>query len=178
MKRTNYMVAMMLFTALFMSCNKKAQANTPKEFTPADVPDYLDVGFSSMGFSWLKGYDMATLPENLVIPNGIEYIDEKAFANCKILESVVIPESLTDIRDGAFYDCENLKSVTFPATLRGIGANAFEYCTALEGNISIPGGVHTIGRQAFKDCKAIKSVAIEEGVTKNTASKHAQKRST
>ena len=126
MKRTNYMVAMMLFTALFMSCNKKAQANTPKEFTPADVPDYLDVGFSSMGFSWLKGYDMATLPENLVIPNGIEYIDEKAFANCKILESVVIPESLTDIRDGAFYD----KGVREPqcfATGNGVGSSPKEF---------------------------------------------------
>ena len=49
---------------------------------------------------------------DLVIPQGVTNIRNRAFANCKSIESVTIPASVTSIGLEAFEGCINLKIVT------------------------------------------------------------------
>lgn len=46
--------------------------------------------------------------KDVMIPDGVTAIDEKAFRGCETLESVVIPGSVISIRWGAFSFCKNI----------------------------------------------------------------------
>ena len=65
--------------------------------------------------------------KDVVIPQGVEKIGEKWFANSDI-ESVTIPTSVHEIQAGAFYCCRHLAKVIFKQSgsqLRVIGREAF-----------------------------------------------------
>lgn len=44
---------------------------------------------------------------------------------------VVIPDSVTSIGDRAFYDCHRLTSISIPDSVTSIGDNAFSECESL-----------------------------------------------
>ncbi len=48
-----------------------------------------------------------------IVPNGVTYISEQAFANCEYLTSITIPNSVTYIDYYAFGNCSNLENVYF-----------------------------------------------------------------
>ena len=50
--------------------------------------------------------------KDLVIPNGLNYIGDKAFSFCSGLTSLTIPEKVTNIGAGAFYECSGLTTIT------------------------------------------------------------------
>ena len=54
---------------------------------------------------------------DLVIPNGVDTINNYAFYNCSSLTSVTIPNSVTVIGWGAFRDCSSITSITFEGTV-------------------------------------------------------------
>ncbi|MCR5164172.1 MAG: leucine-rich repeat domain-containing protein [Thermoguttaceae bacterium] len=68
----------------------------------------------------------------VVIPEGVTKIGNRAFCGCKSLISVVIPESVTEIGDGAFMDCISLTSAAIPDSVQKIHSNAFSGCTSLK----------------------------------------------
>ena len=68
---------------------------------------------------------------DIVIPNSVTTIGDKAFYNCKGLTSVTIPNSVTTIGWWAFRDCSGLTSVTIPNSVTTIGMQAFEGCSGL-----------------------------------------------
>lgn len=61
------------------------------------IPDYCAAGCVQL--------------KNLILPNGIEEIGERAFYGCSALEAVVIPESMQKIGKEAFFMCPNLQTV-------------------------------------------------------------------
>ena len=70
------------------------------------------------------------LISNLVIPEGVNTIKSKTFANCYSITSVNIPNSVQTIGTAAFFCCPNLESVTI-----GNGISSFgNYSTFLECN--------------------------------------------
>ena len=101
--------------------------------------------------------------ENVVIPNGVTSIGEKAFENCESILSVKIPEGVTSIGSAAFFGCNNLENVSFPSSLKIIGGGSFRM-TALT-NVNIPDGVTTIGGSAFSLSSTLVSVTIPNSVT-------------
>lgn len=119
----------------------------------------------------------------VVIPNSVKIIGDKAFYNCKGITSVDIPDSVQEIGLWAFYECKALPHITIPDSVQKIGQSAFEGCTALAAvvipdsvkeirskafaecisltAIVIPASVQTIGPEAFLDCKSLRTVEIK-----------------
>lgn len=54
--------------------------------------------------------------ENVAIPEGIEIIEDEAFANNSILSVVIFPTTIKRIGDHAFYNCGKLEFVVFDAS--------------------------------------------------------------
>ena len=74
---------------------------------------------------------------DVVIPQGVTEILERAFQDCSKLVSVVIPDGVTGIGALAFISCGNLESVELPASVRKIGDSAFAFCRKLK-EVTIP----------------------------------------
>ena len=81
---------------------------------------------------------------DVVIPDGVTSIGDRAFSECTRLTSVIIPEGVTNIGEYAFSKCAGLKSITIPESVTSIDAWAFSECTGLT-SITIPESVTSIG---------------------------------
>lgn len=121
--------------------------------------------------------DENTEIQNLVIPNGVTSISNRAFQNCLGINSIIIPNSVTSIGRDAFEYCYGLESiefhcqkvdswfkdnpyileVTFGDEVTNIGNNAFQYCKGLT-SITIPKNITSIGDFAFQGCNLIKVI--------------------
>ena len=99
---------------------------------------------------------------DIVLPDGIKIIGEKAF-NFKKITSVVIPEGVDTIEAYAFSNCKNLKSAVLSNTIKKIGTGAFESCEQLT-DIVIPEGVETIDDKTFRSCENLESVTLPNTV--------------
>ena len=65
---------------------------------------------------------------------------------------------------GVFKNCASLKIESLPANLTSIGDEAFYGCT-LPTTIRISKQITTVGKNAFANCKGVKNVTVETGVT-------------
>lgn len=95
---------------------------------------------------------------NLVIPKTyrnlpVMRIAENAFDDCSSLLSVDIPNTIEWISSRAFANCTSLLKVKFEknSKLLEIGSNAFSGCSALY-NIDLPDSVNTVSKGAFDNC--------------------------
>ncbi len=125
-----------------------------------DHPAYrIDDGFllSRDGRELLYALRLDGRGGRIVVPDGVERIDNGAFADWESrlgssstapLEEIVLPASLREIGDGAFDNCRSLRTVALPEGLERIGERAFEGCGALEG-IVLPASLRETGEWAF-----------------------------
>ena len=101
---------------------------------------------------------------NLVIPNNVTSIGERAFQYCSGLTSVTIPNSVTSIGGSAFDGCSSLTSITIGNSVTSIGASAFRDCIGLT-SVTIPNSVTSIESYIFSSCTGLTSVTIPNSVT-------------
>ena len=101
---------------------------------------------------------------NLIIPNSVTSIGNRAFYGCSGLTSVSIPNSVTSIGESAFRSCSGLTSITIPNSVTSIGLAAFGRCSGLT-SVTIPNSVTSIGESAFYRCSGLTSVTIPNSVT-------------
>ena len=85
--------------------------------------------------------------ESIVIPEGVEIIEEQAFKDNNIT-SVICPDSLREIKYQAFYGCKNLRRVALNDGLISIGQEAF-LDTNLK-SVEIPDTVNVMGLTPFE----------------------------
>ncbi len=125
---------------------------------------------------------------NLIIPDGVTYISNRAFGGYKGLTSVTIPNSVTSIEDYAFAGCSGLAYVTIPNSVTSVGGGAFNGTAWLDNQpnglvyagkvaykykgempantrISIQNGTSLIADDAFYGCSGLTSITIPNSVT-------------
>ncbi len=107
-------------------------------------------------------YPMARPGDSYEVPEGVEAIAPRAFADCDGLRRVNLPASLRFIGDAAFSSCGNLAKADLPEGLRHIGSGAFYWCSALQ-SAHIPATVETIMAYAFGNCAGIDAFSVEPG---------------
>lgn len=170
--RTN--IASITIPSTVTKIEYRAFAENPTLKTVTVPNNVKDLGMGM--FSGCTGLTQATLPESVNkmgntmfwgctsltqvrLPQNITTLPELTFEGCKNLTHVDLPASITKIGQNAFKK-SGLTQITFPAGLTNIEANAFEGCNRLT-QVSIPGSAE-VDFMAFKDCKALKKVAISE----------------
>lgn len=98
---------------------------------------------------------------NVILPEGIKRIGQRAFFNCTNLKSLNLPNSIEELNFACFNGCA-LKQVKIPTKLKKIPESAFRDCTSLE-EVFIPTNVTTIVRNAFENCSTVKYLQISIG---------------
>ena len=89
---------------------------------------------------------------DVVIPQGVKKIGEKAFSGCEKLTSVIIPDGVTSIAPNAFSLCGNLTSIVIPRSVTNIGQLVFSFCGGLKSIIVEEGNTvyHSAGNCLIK----------------------------
>jgi hypothetical protein len=105
----------------------------------------------------------------LDLPEGLQSIGNRLFANCISLASLYVPSTVRKMGNYVFFKCTGLRSITLPDALETIEAGMFYKCTLLT-HIEIPPNVTKIGKHAFKDCEGLKHLRIPSSVVEIGAS--------
>ena len=135
-------------TILLTGCSNSKIPSTVKE-----IDNYAFRGFSAL--------------ESMDIPQGVEIIKYKTFADCENLKKVNFEPNavLSSVVESAFSNCTSLESIDLPASVRSIGSYAFEGCRGLK-SITLPDSVKQFGKERmFKGCYLLQSVELPKGVT-------------
>lgn len=93
-----------------------------------EVPEYLRYIIEG-NFAKITGCD-TDIEGEVVIPSSIEgypveRIASDAFAGCSELEEIVIPEGVQYMGSCTFYHCDKLRSITIPLSLEEVGEKQF-----------------------------------------------------
>ena len=89
------------------------------------------------------------------------HIGKYAFEQLTNLKEIVLPDTITCIEERAFAECRNLTAVELPETLTHIEAEAFINTKLKE--ISIPQSVIFMGKDAIAYCPDLTSVTLKDG---------------
>lgn len=105
--------------------------------------------YSSMPF-YLNG----ELVSDLVIPKGVNIINNFAFSRCKSLKTLKIEADVPTISRNAFNNCSNLTSVVITGNVTKVDSSAFQSCSKLT-TVTLPESVDTIGPSVFASCSSL-----------------------
>lgn len=93
-------------------------------------------------------YDYVGKEHDVVIPDSVTEIAERACWSNDDIETLYIPSSVKIIRQCAFWSCASLKSVRAEEGLEAIAGSAFWSCAALE-DAFLPQSLNKMGDSVF-----------------------------
>ena len=89
-------------------------------------------------------------------------IADGAFENQRDIQQVILPETVTVIGSNAFYGCTNLKEINLNH-VTSMGSGAFRQCAALQ-SVALGEGLRDVPEQAFMSCAKLKAVTLPSSV--------------
>jgi len=95
--------------------------------------------------------------EKIVLPEGLQVIDNNVFCGCRLLKNIELPHSLQVIGNFAFQNCISLEGVDLPKSLVSIGDSAFKGCSNIK-RAHLPTGTTFSGWEAFWHCDKLEDV--------------------
>lgn len=105
---------------------------------------------------------------NIYIPEGVEEIGSRAFAEASKLKCPVhLPSTVRKIGEAAFYSewgTVGITSINLPEGLEIVEGSAFHRCTNLLGTLEIPSTVTQIREEAFAFCSQLEGVILPAGL--------------
>ncbi len=101
----------------------------------------------------------------VVIPEGVITIVEKAFAGNTDIISVTFPVTLEKIGSWAFLNCTKLKKLTFLGNVKLLDEACFMKCKNLRSVVAVK-GLKRIEKRTFEECDKLKSVVISGATCK------------
>jgi len=105
-------------------------------------------------------YIVATETTEIIIPDSVTMIGDRAFEDCFFLKSVTIPDSVTRIGNKAFSYCDNLEKIIIPDSVTAIGDGAFSR-TDLK-HITLPDSVKVVGNNPFLSCDNLAEITVSD----------------
>ena len=109
--------------------------------------------------------------KSITIPEGIKKIGPSAFLYCSALEEVVFPkiedpDGLIEVSSDAFEYCPSLKTVINEDSLKQFeieGDKLVKY-TGISKHVTVPEGIHVIGRAAFANHAMLQSIDLPDSI--------------
>ncbi|MEE0948200.1 MAG: leucine-rich repeat domain-containing protein [Bacteroidales bacterium] len=98
-----------------------------------------------------EGFENCTNLSEIILPEGIKQIYNRAFSDCDALDSIALPASLECFATNAFHGCNNLRVVNF------LGADAPVFGC---GNYSITNPTQEDVLYAFTNCPLINTLYL------------------
>ena len=105
--------------------------------------------------------DYLGVKENLVLPDGVRYIIDNAFAGYVELRTVVVPGCYYSIPHACFIACYKMTDITIQEGVTYIAGSAFEDCWALK-EVYVPNTVDEMSTRIFKNCESLTTVHLSE----------------
>lgn len=130
-----------------------------------DIKDEVKKIVISEGITYIGNWNFADFKnaEEIIFPNTLEVIGERAFYNCSSIRILTLPEGLKEIKDGAFNSCTSIVRINLPKSLEKIRNSAFMNLPKLTA-ITIPQNVKSVGKWAFFGCTSLSGIYITGGV--------------
>lgn len=101
-------------------------------------------------------------PAEVSVPQGVERIEKRAFADCPV-NSVVLPDSVTEIDYEAFAGCDALQTIRLPKNLEKVEAGIFRGCLSLE-KIEMSDTISALSESMFECCASLKDFPFRNGI--------------
>lgn len=120
---------------------------------------HLPAHLEKIGF----GCFSSTKLTEIVLPETVKEIGERAFYSNPLLTRVSLPKGITTIPVYAFYNCPITSLDLLPEGIKEIGDNAFKRCQIEEA--IIPEGVEKLGVNAFGGCAKLKTISFPLSLT-------------
>ncbi len=112
----------------------------------------------------------------IILPEGLEFIEAGAFSDCRDLEKIKIPKNVTKIGDNPFVKCPKLQSIEVdPDNPVYCSVNGCLYDKEMTTLLAVPGavtrleipqGVSAIAPWAASDCETLAEVIFPDSVTR------------